>query len=448
MPIISTFRAMKAKKKSNDFDFDKLYEELVIPHFEYLEQEDTRRNNAKYSLSDVCKSGFAVYSLKSSSLLDFRPKTAAEAHNLKACFQINNIPSDNGLRNILDTVDSSLMGRIFDKTTAYLERKGILKKYEFLDGAIVTTLDGVHHYSSKKVKCDCCLTRQHRDGSFTYSHSMLSAAIVHPKKSEVFIVDNEPIVQQDGQQKNDCECNAAKRLFNRMRKLYASKSMVYVMDALYGCGPIIDLIGQCSPMWKFIINAKENGHKHLFQQFDQQNELGEVSWKSWRRKEGTYEVGWINGLALNATQKHTKVNMIVVNFTDKKGKSITFNYMTDIELKITNVMDVISAGRSRWKIENEVFNTLKNQQYNFEHNFGHGKQYLATNFAYLMLLAFTIDQMRQLGSRLFRSIWKGLKTKKATWDAIRTVFKMVVSSSIDDICYKVLSIYELRMIRV
>ena len=36
------------------------------------------------------------------------------------------------------------------------------------------------------------------------------------------------------------------------------------------------------------------------------------------------------------------------------------------------------AGRSRWKVENETFNTLKNLGYNLEHNYGHGKQHLAT----------------------------------------------------------------------
>jgi hypothetical protein len=35
------------------------------------------------------------------------------------------------------------------------------------------------------------------------------------------------------------------------------------------------------------------------------------------------------------------------------------------------------GGRARWKIENETFNTLKNQGYQFEHNFGHGKQNLS-----------------------------------------------------------------------
>ena len=51
------------------------------------------------------------------------------------------------------------------------------------------------------------------------------------------------------------------------------------------------------------------------------------------------------------------------------------------------------AGRARWRIENETFNSLKNQGYEFEHNFGHGEKNLATVFAALMMLAFAIDQI-------------------------------------------------------
>lgn len=439
---------MKSTQKKRTFDFDTLYDRIVIPHFARLEEGDTRKNNWSYSISDICKSGFAVYSLKSSSLLDFRPKTPAEDSNLKSCFKIETIPSDNGLRNVLDSIDSSKMRDVFCDTVDYLEAHDVLKDYQFLEGYNLISVDGVQHYNSKKVKCDCCLERHHRDGSISYSHSMLSAALVHPKKAEVFIADNEPIIQQDGEVKNDCERNAAKRLLHRMGEIHGLKSIVYVMDALYGCAPVIELVHEKSPNWKFIINCKEEGHKYLFKQFDELDATGEVRWKKWRRKDGTYEVGFVNSLCLNASNKDLRVNMLIVNFKDKKGKVKTFSWMTDIDLEVDNVMDVIAAGRSRWKIENEVFNTLKNQQYNFEHNFGHGKRFLATNFAYLMMLAFTIDQMRQYGSRLFRSIWKGLKTKKATWDAIRTVFTMVIVHSIDDLCHKLLSIYQLSVIRV
>ena len=43
---------------------------------------------------------------------------------------------------------------------------------------------------------------------------------------------------------------------------------------------------------------------------------------------------------------------------------------------------------ARWKIENETFNVLKNKGYNLEHNFGHGKETLASVLVTLNLLAY------------------------------------------------------------
>jgi len=80
------------------------------------------------------------------------------------------------------------------------------------------------------------------------------------------------------------------------------------------------------------------------------------------------------------------------------------------------------GGRARWKIENETFNTLKNQGYHFEHNYGLGKNYLRMTFAMLMMLAFLVDQTQQLCCNLFRSVWQKLGSKRALWERIRALF--------------------------
>ena len=51
---------------------------------------------------------------------------------------------------------------------------------------------------------------------------------------------------------------------------------------------------------------------------------------------------------------------------------------------------------------------LKNQGYNFEHNYGHGEQHLSVVFAMLMMLAFLVDQAQQLCCALFQAVWAKL----------------------------------------
>jgi phosphate starvation-inducible membrane PsiE len=82
-------------------------------------------------------------------------------------------------------------------------------------------------------------------------------------------------------------------------------------------------------------------------------------------------------------------------------------------------------------VENETFNTLKNQGYNYEHNYGLGTKYLSIVFVTLMMLAFLVDQTQQLTSSLFQSAWKKAGSKKALWETIRALFHCFLFDSLE-----------------
>jgi hypothetical protein len=82
--------------------------------------------------------------------------------------------------------------------------------------------------------------------------------------------------------------------------------------------------------------------------------------------------------------------------------------VTDVRVSQRNVYHLMRGGRARWKIENATFNTLKNQGYHFEHNYGHGEQHLSVVFAMLMMLAFGVDQAQQLCCAWFQAVWTKL----------------------------------------
>ena len=54
------------------------------------------------------------------------------------------------------------------------------------------------------------------------------------------------------------------------------------------------------------------------------------------------------------------------------GKTQHFSWVTDLPIDDARAMALMRGARARWRIENETFNTLKNQGYRFEHNFGQG----------------------------------------------------------------------------
>jgi hypothetical protein len=119
-----------------------------------------------------------------------------------------------------------------------------------------------------------------------------------------------------------------------------------------------------------------------------------------------------------------KVNLIDYYQHTEGKKTFHFSWVPDFIVTQDNCYQLMHGGRARWKIENETFNTLKNQGYHFEHNFGLGKQHLSEVFVMLLLLlSFLVDQTQQLTNELFRSAWKKLKTKRLLWEKVRYLFQ-------------------------
>ena len=111
-----------------------------------------------------------------------------------------------------------------------------------------------------------------------------------------------------------------------------------------------------------------------------------------------------------------------------------------------NAFELMRGGRARWKIENETFNTLKNQGYHFEHNYGHGQANLSVVFVLLMMLAFLVDQVLQLTCRLFQAVWRKEESKARMWEHVRALFYSLEFPSMVDILKALL--YGYRVERV
>ncbi len=388
-----------------------------------------------------------MFSLKSASLLNFVGRTKAEESNLSSIYKIGAFASENGLRKGLDSVAPESLQAGFRQLWKRIRKLGILDKYRYFGRHLTVSMDGVEHFCSESIHCPCCLERKHRDGKTGYHDAMLSAVLAHPAEKEVFVMDNEPIIAQEGTSKNDCERNAAKRLLENMQATHGKEWLVWVMDALYSCGPIIRQIMQnenrVAGQWQYVIGIKPDGNKTLFTQFEGRDRRGQVKWCEWEQDGSLHRFGYTNGLALNSSNSDLRVNMLYYEQVSAKGKQQTFTWVTSIRL--TKVEKVMRMGRARWKIENETFNTLKNQGYNFEHNYGHGKQHLCSVFALLMMLAFTVDQIQQHACTFFRRLWQNLKTKAKLWENIRAAFKILTFLSMKNLLFHIAELNRIQL---
>ena len=177
---------------------------------------DSRAGLATISLADALMSAFAMFSLKDPSLLTYDGRRNDE--NIKRLFHVGTIPSDTQMREILDPVTPASVRPAFNDIFRELQRGKALEKYVFHKGSYLLCLDGTGYFSSQKIHCPSCLEKVSKTGETTYSHQLLGAALVHPDRREVIPFAPEPIIKQDGENKNDCERNASRRLLQQIRR--------------------------------------------------------------------------------------------------------------------------------------------------------------------------------------------------------------------------------------
>ena len=186
-----------------------------LVHSGFASLPDHRLDETEISLTDALMSAFAMFSLKAPSLLAF-DKERAEG-NLHTIYGIERVPCDTRMREILDPVFPKVLRPVFKSIFRQLQRGKALEPMEFLDGHYLLALDGTAYFSSQTIHCASCLHKVHRNGAITYFHQMLGAAIIHPDLRAVIPLMPEPIVNQDGTAKNDCERNAVKRFIAKLR---------------------------------------------------------------------------------------------------------------------------------------------------------------------------------------------------------------------------------------
>jgi hypothetical protein len=383
---------------------------------------DHRSGKSEIPLVDALMSGLAVFGLKYPSLLKFDEERHERTvrHNLSRLYGVERAPCDTQLREILDPVDPQQLRPAYKALFAKLQRGKGLAPYAYLGGYYLLSIEGTGMFCSSLISCPECCIKHARSGEVSYYHQLLGAVIVHPEQKVVIPVAPEPITRQDGASKNDCERNAAKRLLRALRREQPHLKLIVVEDALASNGPHIQLLQKLD--MRFILGVKPGDHQALFAEVDRRERLGQVA-----RREVTdeheviHQFRFVNAVPLN--QSHPE---LLVNFLEywevHEDKVLHFSWITDFELSEVNLLAIMKGGRARWKIENETFNTLKNQGYSLEHNYGHGQQHLATTFGFLMILAFLVDQIQELCWANFQAARKARHSRTSLGHWMRSLF--------------------------
>jgi len=397
---------------------------------EHLQSLEDGRQAAKchYTLHDVAMSAFACMYFQDPTLAEFQRRMEEGQHrnNLRTLFGVANIPKESQLREILDALPSEQLAPIFPDVYERLRRHKHLESYKLFSEYLLCAIDGTQYHSSKQVHCSCCLQKQHRNGEITYSHAVLQGAIMHPDKKQVIPLMPEAIQNSDGQQKQDCESKAAKRFIARLQVTHPRQRFVIVGDGLMSHQPMIqDVIAQ---KMHYLFVAKPGDHTWLYEWLEAYSELPSLEYTDERGRVHRYR--WQNTVPLNGNAGTLEVNWFEYRLINAQGKETYRNsWVTSFEVNAENVIELVRAGRCRWKIENECFNTLKNQGYHIEHNYGHGQQHLSFNMYLLTLLAFLFHQTAELTDGLYQACRKKAVSKRYLWERLRGIINILVVPS-------------------
>lgn len=234
-----------------------------------------------------------------------------------------------------------------------------------------------------------CLIRKHKDGKISYYKYVLGCKLV--VGNIVISLDSEFIENKKmltEKQKQDCETNAFKRMIKHIKMNYPKYKFIITGDGLYATSPIIKLCKKYN--WYYIFNLKTDRLKEINETFEDN-----INYKNETTLKDYY-------LSTNIEYKGNILSAFKFIETKKK-KNTTFRYISNLCVKDSNIKEIVSIGRKRWKIENEDFYNQKHRTFNISHLSSRNDTAMKNHYFFIQF-AHTIRQLLEQGNLLKKSL--------------------------------------------
>jgi hypothetical protein len=403
---------------------------------------DSRKpnNNTKYAIADGVLAAFAVFFMQSSSFLAHQRLLQSKKgrSNARSLFQVEEIPSEPQIRNLLDRLPSEDFQEDFWFLLKELREQQHLLSFRNELNTHAIVLDGMSFLSSENISCSKCLKREDRSGVVHFYHSAIPPVFVTPRQAQVLPLPPEFIVPQDGSEKQDCERVAAKRWLAQHAGHFSEQSVTYLGDDLYANQPLCELIAETYRQF-FIFVCKPESHTTLYEWIaflEKSHSVDSLTQRQWNGKRGKiWHYRFAHQVPLRQGEQALLVNWLELVITQEKTGEILYqnSWVTNHAVTAVHVVALAQVGRTRWKIENQNNNTLKTKGYHLEHNFGHGQQDLANVLASLNLLAFLLHTIQELSEPAYQRLRRALGKRKTFFDDLRALTRYMIFETWDDL---------------
>ena len=416
-------KEINEQRAKERFNFNNIIRQL---HQTIATFPDCRKGkNISKSFKDAALGAFSIFFTQNPSFLSYQKmmQESRGENNATNLFGVEEILSDNHIRNLLDEVSPGYIYPVFDYIFDGLSENGYLEMFRSYKNNLVMPFDGTEYHSSQAIKCNDCKTVEHKEGEITYSHSAITPVLVNPGFNKVISLPPEHITPQDGHNKQDCENAAFKRWIKKHGEKYKDLGVTCTGDDLYSKDPICKMLIKAGFDFAFV--CKESSHKTLYEYLHfLKKDIQEVQIRHWKGKTCLiYTYRFYNGVPLRDGKDALEVNWceLVIKAEGSEKRRYRNTWITNFEITEKNVPDIVADARAHWKIENGSNNILKTKGYHLEHNFGHGKKYLSNLLMTFNLLAFLFHTVLDLFDEQYALLRSKLPTRKSFFQHIRTL---------------------------
>lgn len=289
---------------------------------------------------------------------------------------------------ILEKIKQSIVQKLIrDKT--FTRWRTHRKRY-----CIAVDGTGVHSFKTEPYP-NCCY-KESKNGTRTYSSSVMEAKLLCANGFSISILTEWIINDPDNTKNNkqDCEQKAFVRLSRKLKAAYPQLAICILGDGLYPNDSIFKICKANN--WDFIFTFKDGNLTTIWEEITSQKQDNQTTKFEYLGTENskltTYNGFWINNLIY---KKHT-LHVIENNVQEIENKSCRFVHITNIEINTANFKELSQSGRLRWKIENEGFNDLKNGGYKLTHKYARKSHKTYCNYYQCMQIAHIINQLNAL----------------------------------------------------
>lgn len=381
---------------------------MIQHHFPNLKEifresiVDPRRvKSTLYRLEELVLSCVYMYMMRQGS----RNKMNCEGdhqkykQNFKKLFGIK-LPHMDTTNNLFEKLDEKYLEICKTKLIQKLLKNRVFHKYK-INGMFVVPIDGTGMFKFENEPYDCCPSRTSKNEKKSYHQPVVEAKLVGQNGLSISLC-SEFIINEDGEEKQDCEYKATLRLIQKLHQHYPKLPIYIVLDGLYAKEPIMKAIRENK--WHFGVVWKDKLLVEIQTEMVKRRSINKVNKlnKTHVHNQNTrveYEYEYVEEALI-----YKEINLYYVGIKEdninlknpEKNKTTHYKYLIDIPPNSDIVQSIVLMNRLRWKIENEGFNVQKNNGNELHHKMNRTNLTAIKNYYQCLQIATLFDQLINL----------------------------------------------------